>query len=129
MPHADPHPPPDPRKLTRAGAMAARPCALPVKRRETDAKGDLRLTVAYERTRLQRWLGASDRCERTYALDALGREVYEQCDGKRSVRDIAAAFAERHTVSLAEAEYSVTAYLRTLTAKGLVAMAVVGDPS
>jgi hypothetical protein len=104
--------------------MAAKPCALPVKRRETDAKGDLRLTVAYERTRLQRFLGASDRCERTFALDALGREVYEQCDGQHSVAAIAAAFAKRHTVSPAEAEYSVCTYLRTLTGKGLVAMAV-----
>ncbi len=110
------------REVTRPAAFAARPVPLPVRERRADEKGELHLTLEYDRPRWQQWLGADARCRRTFVLDAPGRAVYEQCDGRRSVREIADALARARQVSAAEAEHSVAAYLRTLTAKGLLAL-------
>ena len=111
--------------LTRGRVLAAVPVQLPtVARTELDA-GELRVRVRLETTRWQRWLGGGEHhMERDYILDRFGREVYDACDGTADVRSIATAFAEAHQVSLAEGELSVSAYLKTLTAKGLVAIAM-----
>jgi hypothetical protein len=76
----------------------------------------------YERPRWQRVLGAERECERTFGLDAYGRRVYEGCDGQRPVREIIRQFAKQVSVSVPEAELAVTKFMRTLLAKGLVAM-------
>ena len=110
--------------LTREGALAARPRPVRPVSATADEKGELRVTMEYARPRWQRVLGAEERCRRTFVLDRLGREVYEYCDGARTVRDLVAGFADRHKVSVAEAEYSVTHYLKTLAAKGLVVLEV-----
>jgi hypothetical protein len=89
-----------------------------------DPGGELRLTVQFERPRWQRVLGAGSKCDRTFVLDSLGREVYEQCGSGRTVRELIKAFAGAHHVSQGEAEYSVTTYLRTLMRKGLIEMEV-----
>ena len=82
------------------------------------------MRVRVESARWQQWLGGGSRVERDFILDRLGREVYDACNGETDVRAIAAAFAETHQVSLAEGELSVSAYLKTLTSKGLVAIAL-----
>jgi hypothetical protein len=110
--------------LDRNFAMRATPRPLPVLKREEGKPDELRLTAAFERPGWQRRLGADRQCRRTFVLDALGREVYEYCNGDRDVGDIVRLFSERHHVSAAEAEYSVTTYLKTLMAKGLLAMEV-----
>jgi len=76
------------------------------------------------RPRWQRLLGAGSQTERSFGLDAYGREVFEACDGKRSVRAINRRFAKAHRIALAEAEMAVAAFLKTLLAKGLVAMEI-----
>lgn len=111
-------------EITRDIAMQARPCRLPVEDCETDKKGDLRVTLDYERPRWQRTIGAPAKCRRTYVLDSLGRELYELLDDRKTVGEIVKGFAGKHKVSVAEAEYSVTTYLKTLMSKGLVMMAV-----
>jgi len=86
-------------------------------------EGGLRLGVSWSRPRWQCWLGGGRRrVEKQYELDACGREVYEACDGVRSLRTIVHEFAERRQVSLAEAELSVTAFLRLLMQRGLIGM-------
>lgn len=110
--------------LTRVRVLAAVPVQLPtVSRTELDG-GELRVRVRVESARWQRWIGAGHQMERDFVLDRLGREVYDACDGKTDVRSIAAAFAVAHQVSLAEGELSVSAYLKTLTTKGLAAIAL-----
>lgn len=111
-------------ELDRSVAFDARPMHVPVKSAEADAKGELHVVMEYARPNWQQRIGGSAKCERTFVLDRLGREVYEWCDEKRSVRQIVARFAAEHKVSCAEAEYSVTTYLKTLLKKGLVAMVV-----
>jgi uncharacterized membrane protein len=103
--------------------MAGRPKRLPFLRQE-ETGGKLRVTVRLQRAGWLRWLAGSGEVERTFALDALGREVYDTADGSRSVEAIVREFAARHKISVAEAESAVTAFLRTLMRKGLIAMLV-----
>jgi hypothetical protein len=118
-----PQKPPRP-SLTRARVLAAVPVPLPVVSRTELDGGELRVRVRVESARWQRWLGGTRHVERDFVLDRLGREVYDACNGEAEVRMIAAAFAETHQVSLAEGELSVSTYLKTLTTKGLVAIAM-----
>lgn len=114
---------PQPPVRDRDHAMAARAHRLPVLR--TEVVGDkLRVTVQFRRSRWQRWLGASDLCERTFALDPIGQQVYAACDGTRTVAAIAQALAASHHLGPAEAELAVTTFLKTLMSRGLVAMEV-----
>jgi hypothetical protein len=112
------------RRFGRADAMAARPVRLPAARTEPRDGGGLYVTVCLERPRWQRWLGADETFERTFGLDALGRRVYEMCDGRRKVSHMARDLAEERKISRAEAEIAVTTFLKTLMSKGLVAAMV-----
>ncbi|MFC1462072.1 PqqD family protein [Verrucomicrobiota bacterium] len=111
-------------ELSRTVALRARPVRVPVKSTKVDSKGEMHVTMEYERPRWQQRLGGTEKCERTFVLDKLGREVYELCNEKRNVKQIVEEFVKEHKVSSAEAEYSVTTYLKTLLKKDLVAMVV-----
>jgi len=63
--------------------------------------------------------------ERAVALDALGREVWEACDGKMTTERIIERFAARHRLSFHEARLSVMEFLRQLTRRGMIV--VVGN--
>jgi hypothetical protein len=110
--------------LTRARVLSAVPMQLPVVSRTEVGGGELKVRVRVQSARWQQWLGAGRQMEREFILDRLGREVYDASDGQADVQTIAAAFAAAHQVSQAEGELSVSAYLKTLTAKGLVAIAL-----
>lgn len=105
----------------RNAAMKGRPHRTPPVRTE-EKNGKLYVTVRFRRPGWQRILGADDTCERTFGLDAYGRCVYEGCDGKRTVEEVVRRFAETNRVSPPESEMAVTKFMRTLLAKGLVAM-------
>jgi hypothetical protein len=55
-------------------------------------------------------------------LDSMGTLVWEMIDGDNSTRTIIKKFAEHYTVSLHEAETSVTAFLLELGKRGLIGM-------
>lgn len=67
------------------------------------------------------------RDHRSLALDAIGREVWEMCDGRTTTEAIIERFSLRHYVSFHEARLSVTQYMQVLTRHGLIAM--VGLPA
>ncbi len=114
-----------PKGLDRQRAFTARPEQLPVvSRKETD-NGGLSLRVRLTPRAWLRWLKGSEQpVERTFNLDHLGREVYEACDGKTNVKAMIRNFAKAHNISVAEAEISVSTFLRTLVQKGIVAIAI-----
>lgn len=105
-------------------SMLARPARAPrvgVKERED---GGLLVTVLLQRPRWQRLLGGEGTMERSFGLDAVGRQVYEWCDGRSTVADLVRRFAQEKRVHPAEAEAAVTTFLRTLVGKGLVVMEI-----
>lgn len=76
-------------------------------------------------TRFARWIFPL-RTERGYALDRLGEEVFEACDGKRTLEAIVLAFAERHQLRFHEARLCVMQFIRMLSERNLVALVVPG---
>jgi len=61
-----------------------------------------------------------------FALDTLGEEVWNACDGEHEVERIIEEFAERHRIRFHDAKVSVLQFLRTLIERKLVAVVVEG---
>lgn len=109
--------------IGRSEAMEARPVRTNAIRSE-EKNGKLYVTVLFTRPKWQQWLGAEEKCQRTFGLDKYGVEVYRACDGDTSVKKIVDAFARNHKLSVAEAEISVCQFIQTLLVKGLIVMEV-----
>lgn len=114
--------------LGRSAALAARPVRAPSVRVVDRPDGGVNVTVEVLRPSWQRLLGAGRHAERTFGLDAVGREVYEACDGKRTVARLVREFGRRRKCGRAESELAVTTFLETLVRKGLVVLAVPRRP-
>ena len=110
--------------LSREWALGGRPLGLPTLSTEERRDGGLLVTVMLAPRGWRRWLGGRGSIRRSFGLDRCGRQVYEACDGQRTIAAIVERFGAANRVSPAEAEMVVTAFLKTLMAKGLVAMEV-----
>ncbi len=55
-------------------------------------------------------------------LDQMGSFVWQEIDGKRTVREIIRHFAEEYKITTQEAEHAVTTFLKTLGQRGLIAL-------
>jgi hypothetical protein len=62
--------------------------------------------------------------DRRVELDAVGRQVWELCDGEHTLRDMISLFQQQHKLTRAEAEWSLRNYLKDLGRRGLVGFAV-----
>ncbi len=62
--------------------------------------------------------------ERKYELDSVGSYVWQHCDGRHTVEDLIRGLAARYKLNRKEAEVSLTAFLRLLGKRKLVAIAV-----
>lgn len=69
--------------------------------------------------RLFRWL-LNARTTKTYALAGVGREVYEDIDGKRNFEELIDRFAERHKLTFLESRALLAQYLQILTRRGII---------
>ena len=107
--------------LDRDTAMNGIPVKLPLKKSE-EKDNKLYVTVEFRRPRWQQILGADEICERSFGLDTYGRQVYEACDGKNNVQKIVNRFAQKNKISVAEAEVSVSTFLKTLMTRGIIGM-------
>jgi hypothetical protein len=121
-------PAPRPR-LSRAESLGARPVRAPVVRTEAFPGGGLRLSLRVELPRWYGWVAGRRHDDlqvqtRSVELDALGREVYEACDGATPVQAIIARFAQVHGLGSAEAELAVTRFLQLMVRRGLVGMQI-----
>ena len=115
--------------ITPEQALSARPFTLSGATLAEDADGGGRLVVPLKPGRVGGWLfrlpaGST----KTFELDAIGVFVWRSIDGRTSVRDLIRALADRHRLTLREAEVPTLAFLKTLIAKGLIAMPVAADP-
>jgi hypothetical protein len=62
------------------------------------------------------------RNEKGMALDALGREVWEACDGKQTTEQIIERFARKHRLRFHEARLAVIGFLRSLVDRRLIVL-------
>ena len=106
----------------RDSILAAIPVRNPVVRQTTSAPGKTMLTAPIEATRIKRIFGTRAQ-QKSFELDALGLDVWNACDGQRTVEQIITRFAREHRINLREAEVSVSTFLRTLIARNLLALA------
>ncbi len=74
--------------------------------------------------RIARWIGKDPGAPREgrLQLDALGTAVWGLIDGRRPVREIAAAFAAAHQLEPREAQTAVAHFMRQLGRRGLVGL-------
>ena len=105
--------------IDRAKALGACPENMPFLKKEM-MNGKLFITVEFVRPKWQQVLGGEKMCQRTFGLDLYGQRVYELCDKKHSIQEIIEEFAEKHKISVPEAEIAVTEFIHTLMAKGLI---------
>jgi hypothetical protein len=74
--------------------------------------------------RVARWLRKDLGPPRVGALqlDALGTAVWDMIDGRRALREIAAAFAEANQLEPKEAQVAVSQFARELGRRGLIGL-------
>ena len=109
--------------VDRQTVFRIKPRRTPCESRDRREDGGLDITVLIRKPRWHRLLGDRRTHEsKRYELDTYGRQVYEACNGRRTVAQIIRAFADENHVSQAEAELAVTTFLRTLAGRGLVVL-------
>ncbi len=108
--------------IDRRAALSGRPRQGKVVSVKDRPDGGAIVKVLLRTSRWMRMLPGKDVREQSYGLDPYGLELFEACDGKRSVQALVSRFAKGHKMSRAEAELSVTAFLKALLAKGMVVM-------
>ncbi|MCU0559300.1 MAG: PqqD family protein [Desulfobacterales bacterium] len=74
--------------------------------------------------RVARWFGQPPGPPRIgkLQLDVLGTAVWDMIDGRRSLREIAAAFAATHQLEPKEAQVAVSQFARELGRRGLIGL-------
>jgi hypothetical protein len=97
--------------------------------RTTDASpkeisdGVWRVTVPMKPAKWAAWvLRVPDGARKTFELDALGKFVWDACDGRTTVRQIIRRLAKQYSLNEREADVATTAFLNTLARKGLIAV-------
>ena len=65
---------------------------------------------------------------RTVVLDRLGAQIWQNCNGQRTVEQVVDAFATEHRLSFHEARAAVTGYLKDLIERGAVAIVMPRTP-
>ena len=115
-------------KISRDEALRCRPIKAPMVNESRLETGDVLLmyTVVarpWFSKFVKRFGGAVDGAiPKKLQLDALGTEVWDLVDGRRTVRQIIQRFAEEHRLHSREAEVSVTQFLRELGKRGLIGL-------
>ncbi|MEM7627672.1 MAG: PqqD family protein [Planctomycetota bacterium] len=67
------------------------------------------------------------RREKGVALDRLGREVWESCDGRRDLKAVIEAFADRYRLGFHEARLTVMRFMQMLVERKLIVLVGTAD--
>ena len=113
---------------TQLGSTPTRNAAVEV----LASSGEDRLVVAVD----LKYAGASrpiakllkTKKQKQYELEGFGLELYNRLDGKRTVEALVDELMVRYKLTFFESRAMVLTYLRTLTERGLIVMAVKGQP-
>lgn len=118
----------------RATVLSARPVRNPGVEWERCVPSDGRpalvlVRVPRRRDRMGNWLARWFRLPdfRKIELDEIGSDLWEACDGQRSVGSITELICERYRLNRRQAETSVTAYLRMLAQRRLIGVRGAGS--
>jgi hypothetical protein len=116
-------------KISRAEVLAARPIRNPVVQWERGVWHEERPAVVLLRVprRRDRWGNLVARVFklppfRKIELDEMGSDVWEMCDGDLSVDALTRAVCAKYHLNRRQAEASVTAYMRMLAERRLLAL-------
>ncbi len=118
--------PQSPPKPSRSEALACVPVIMPQAQWVKQENGDILVEYPFVAKPLlqaifNRFNGANQqKLTRKLQLDGLGSQVWAAIDGEKSVAELIRDFAESSTMSMQEAELSVTTFLRELGKRGLI---------
>src|SRR5688500_5882409 len=105
--------------------LASRPVKLVEATPDDVGKGKWRVAVPLRPKRWAGWfLRVPEGATKTFELDALGKLVWDACDGKTSVQQVIKRLASRYNLNVREAQVATLTFLQTLVRKGLVGMPV-----
>jgi hypothetical protein len=111
--------------LTRQQQLASRPVRL-IDGEMSDADGGGgRLKVKLQPKRVAGWLmRMPEGATKTFEFDALGKFVWDHCDGKTSVQQLSRKLARTYKISEREAQVATEKFLMMLAKKGMLGAAV-----
>ncbi len=115
--------------LNRTQATAARPIRNPALAHHVNNEGYVVVTLPRREDttgKLLSWVFMVPE-SRPVVLDEIGTMIWGLCDGKHSFADLAAALAERYSITSREAEVSLAEFLRRLGKRGMIAFALPRD--
>ena len=108
--------------------LAGKPVRAPGAKETGAGGGKWTITIPLRSARTGGWasrlLRVPEGATKSFELDELGKFVWDECDGKTSVRQIIRRLAKRYNLNEREAEVATVAFLHTLTRKGLLGMAI-----
>ncbi len=106
-----------PRKQVFGGVPTRNPS---VKAESTE--GGLRLTISRDQTVMPWYVRLMPKPPptKTFEMDHVGALVWELCDGKHTIAQIADALADEKKLEMKEAEVALVHYLRTLSKRGII---------
>ena len=116
-------------QLTRSDSLGAVVVRNRQLRVERDVEGVVTLYAPFRAAafveRMARWLGAPARAgEAKIELDEVGSFVWDLCDGQMAVREMVACLADKYKLNGKESEAALTAFLRSLAGRNLVAIVI-----
>jgi hypothetical protein len=123
-------------KITREQLLGARPLRHPrIEWAREPRKGDSTPVALLKIPRLRgrwpdlvaKWLKVPD--HKKVELDEIGSDVWQMCDGTHTVDAIAKAVASSYRLNRRQAEVSVTAYLKMLAERQLLALKTAKAPA
>ena len=106
--------------------MEGRPVRNPSVETTREESGEISVKLPRRRSwwldKLAKWGRIPD--YRIVSLDKIGTEVWENCDGEHSVKDLVALHAERHKLARKEAELSMVQFLKQLAQRGIIVLVI-----
>ncbi|HUV04415.1 MAG TPA: PqqD family protein [Armatimonadota bacterium] len=114
--------------LTRDQALRTRPFRNPAVEWERGDEGEIRLLIPRRKDLVGRALARAFRAaeHREIALDDVGSDIWELCDGEHSLEAIVYAVSKKYKMTRRECEASVSAFLKTLGERRLLGFQVGG---
>lgn len=113
-------------RLSREEALDARPLRNATVKSSVSEEGELLLQMERRKDLFGKLMGflVAAPLQKRVGLDEMGRFVWDLCDGKHSVREIASLLGRQYRLNRREAVLSLTTFLRTLGRRGLIGFAV-----